>query len=126
MNRITTHQPHSRVYEPDSFEKGRLFEEYITKLFNERHFKLKEWRKSERTDSSIPFTHCFPDLELIFMGAKDHRFAIECKLKKEFKNGKIKWAAENKICIYKQFQKEKGMIVFIAIGIGGEPYDPEK
>jgi|KBSSwiStaDraftv2_1062776.scaffolds.fasta_scaffold52124_2 hypothetical protein len=126
MNRIITHQSSQDGKRGDSFEKGRLFEEYIIKLFNERHFSLQEWRKSEKRTGFIPFTHSFPDLELIFMGKMNHRFAIECKWKQEFKNGKIEWAEEKKIRVYKQFQKEKRMIVFIAIGIGGEPSNPEK
>jgi hypothetical protein len=115
----------NQVYQPDSFEKGRLFEEFIMNLFNEKYFKVKEWRMSKRM-YEVPFTHSFPDLELIFMGKKDHHFAIECKWKEKIKGEKFAWATENKIRIYKQFQKEKGIIVFIAIGIGGKPYNPEK
>jgi len=127
MNNVNTQQAVKQGSEPDSFEKGALFEEYITMLFNERHFKLNEWRKSEKfANGVVPFGHCFPDLELIFMGKTEHRFAIECKWKKEFRDGKIKWADKKKIRIYKQFQKEKRMIVFIAIGIGGEASNPER
>jgi hypothetical protein len=105
MNRIITHQSSQDGKRGDSFEKGRLFEEYIIKLFNERHFSLQEWRKSEKRTGFIPFTHSFPDLELIFMGKMNHRFAIECKWKQEFKNGKIEWAEEKKIRVYKQSRK---------------------
>jgi len=127
MNNVHTQQAVKQVSEPDSFEKGGLFEEYIKMLFNERHFKVKEWRKSEKfANGFLPFGHCLPDLELIFMGKREYSFAIECKWKKEFRGGKIKWADEKKIRIYKQFQREKRMIVFIAIGIGGEPSNPGK
>lgn len=127
MNRIITYQPVQQAIQLNSYEKGSLFEEYIISLFNQKHFKVKEWRKSERFfDNVIPYGHCLPDFELIFMGKREHNFAVECKWKKEFKNGKIQWADQTKIDIYKKFQKERKLIVFVAIGIGGHPSNPNK
>ena len=127
MNNTTIQQAPKRVNEPDSFEKGQLFEKYIISLFNERHFKLKEWRKSVKAiEGNLPFNHCLPDLELIFMGMRNHRFAVECKWKKKLVKGQIEWANQKKIDVYKKFQTDERTIVFIAIGIGGEPSNPER
>jgi hypothetical protein len=127
MNNILTQQALPPVNQLNSYEKGKLFETYIKELFNERHFKVKEWRRSERfADGIVPFGHCLPDFELVFMGKRDYSFAVECKWQMEFKNGKIKWADEKRINIYKGFQKERRVIVFIAIGIGRHPANPEK
>lgn len=126
MNRITTQQPIIRVCQPDGFEKGRLFEEYIIRLFNEKHFKLMEWRKSEKIcDGVFSLNHSYPDLELVF-GYKRHRFAVECKWRKEFIDGRINWATSYQIRSYEDFQKQNGIPVLIAIGIGGEASNPEK
>lgn len=127
MNNINTHPVSRPVVEPDSYEKGRLFEEYVIKLFNERHFKLKEWRMSAKAiEGNLPSDHYLPDLELIFMGMRNHRFAVECKWKKNFFKGQIEWANQRKINVYKKFQNDERAIVFVAIGIGGEPSNPEK
>jgi hypothetical protein len=127
MNNILTQESLPPLSKLDSFDKGRLFEEYIKQLFNERHFKVKQWRKCERfTDGVVPFGHCLPDFELVFMGRREYNFAVECKWQKEFDNGEIKWADTKKINIYKQFQKERRLIVFVAIGIGRHPSNPEK
>ena len=104
-----------------------MFESYITELFNQKKFKLVEWRKSQRTrDTLTLINYSFPDLEVIFEGRKKHKFAIECKWRKRFKEGKIKWADEEHIRTYEAFEKYYGIPVFVAIGIGGEPSMPEK
>jgi hypothetical protein len=127
MNSNTTLPATPHVRQPDSFEKGRLFEDCIIKLFNEKHFKLIKWRKAEKvTDNSYLFDRSNPDLELVFVGAKRHRFAVECKWRKEFIAGKIDWANSYQICVYEDFQQQNRIPVFIAIGVGGEPSNPEK
>jgi hypothetical protein len=127
MNSINTHQPTIQVYQPDSFEKGRLFEDYIIKLFNENSFKLLAWRHAKNSYNQIlPLSYSYPDLELVFVGAKRHRFAVECKWRREFKGGRIKWAEDYQIRIYQQYEYKNRIPVFIAIGLGGEPSKPEK
>ncbi|HRN55342.1 MAG TPA: hypothetical protein PLL71_02755 [Agriterribacter sp.] len=112
----------------DPYKKGYLFEEFITKLFNERHFKLETWRKAERKEYGVyPFFMAHPDLELVFVGKRKYRFAVECKWRSEFKRGKITWVdSYNKILIYRDFQSRFRIPVFIAIGIGGKPSAPGK
>jgi hypothetical protein len=111
----------------DNFDKGKDFENYIRNLFNEKSFDLKVWRKAEKfIDRNFSFDPSYPDLELIFVGAKKHRFAVECKWRKEFKQGKIQWANNYQRCSYMDFYYRRGIPVFVAIGIGGEPSSPEK
>lgn len=127
MNRIISQSIAKQDSHPDHFEKGRLFEEYLINLFSKKSFYLKEWRKSERfLDGFFPFGHSNPDLELVFEGKKKYRFAVECKWRKEFVEGRITWAANYQICFYEDFQNRNGIPVFVAIGIGGEPSNPEK
>lgn len=115
--------------EQDGYEKGQRFEQYVIKLFNEHFFYLKKWRKSQKfTDSSLSIDHWNPDIEmeLIFTGVRKYRFAVECKWRQEFKDGKIEWATDAQICAYRIFQDQERIPVFVAIGIGGEPDNPEK
>jgi hypothetical protein len=127
MNRIITHRDNKHDDQPDSFEKGRLFEEYIIRLFNVNSFQIIEWQKSEKIpDGTFSFAHSYPDLELLFLGTRRYRFAVKCKWRKEFREGRINWAKSSQIKSYEDFQNQNRIPVFIAIGIGGEPSDPEK
>jgi hypothetical protein len=113
----------------NNFTIGREFEEYIISLFNERHFKLKKYRKSEDFNGKYIDDASHPDLEmeLVFTVARKYRFAVECKWRREFKtSGYIEWANDAQICKYRIFQDQTRIPVFIAIGIGGTAKNPEK
>jgi hypothetical protein len=127
MNTITTHQSSKQVYQIDSFEKGQQFEKYIIDLFNENFFKVIKWRKAEKfPDGSYDPNAACPDLELVFMGKRNHRFAVECKWRKKFDDGKIQWATNFQVCSYEAFENRIRIPVFVAIGIGGEACNPER
>ena len=129
MNQTIIQNTSHQVNQVGSYEIGQRFEQYIINLFNEQFFYLKKWRKSEKfTNSFLSFDHWNPDLEmeLVFTGARKYRFAIECKWRKEFRDGKIDWARNDQICVYRMFQDQVRIPVFVAIGIGGEPDSPEK
>lgn len=128
MNQVILAAAKQNTYQ-DNYEKGKAFEQYIISLFNEQKFTLKKRRQSEKfTDNFQSPDHFNPDveMELIFTGRKKYRFAVECKWRKEFKDGNIKWANDSQICSYQVFQSQARMRVFVAIGIGGEPSGPEK
>src|SRR5687768_425634 len=129
MNSNFTRPGVTQVTYKDNYEKGRAFELFITRLFNYHSFRLINWHKAEEfAGSFFPFDHAHPDLEmeLVFAGAKRYRFAVECKWRKEFIAGKIEWATSRQICSYEDFQNRARMPVFVAIGIGGDPSNPEK
>ncbi len=112
----------------DNFNKGGLFEEYVVALFNKLHFKITDWKKSEKLeDSFLLSTYAQPDIEfLLFLGRNRYRFAVECKWRNNFNNGVIKWASSFQICSYEDYEYSNGIPVFVVIGIGGEPSNPEK
>lgn len=130
MNPIVTLETSKQPIEKDGYKKGALFEQFIINLFNEHFFYLKKWRKSQKfTDSSFLIDHRNPDLEmeLVFTGVRKYRFAVECKWRKDFReDGKIDWARNDQIAVYRKFQNQTGIPVFVAIGIGGEPDNPKK
>lgn len=120
-------QPNSQIIYKDNFEKGHAFEVYITSLFKLDSFKIVDWRKARKIDDSHPFVDLQgPDLRMIFQGKEKYRFAVECKWRNDFHQGAIRWAKPHQIDNYKRFQYEYRVPVFIAIGIGGQPSQPQK
>lgn len=120
-----------------AWEKGEEFEHYIVSLFDRRHFSIKEMRSDKGADGRFPESNRYPDLLLEYK----HRgecFAVECKWRSRWWSMKssaapyIEWTGageikgKQKIDIYRQYGREKGVPVFVAIGIGGEPSSPEE
>jgi hypothetical protein len=129
MNQILTPTARKQNDAREYYAEGKAFEEYIINLFNDRNFARIKWRASEKfTGTSLPPDHFFPDLEmeLVFGRSRKYRFAVECKWRREFRDGIIKWAKDSQICSYRMFQDQVRIPVFVAIGIGGEPSNPEK
>jgi hypothetical protein len=115
--------------EENSKQKGDAFEKYIVSLFNSDSgkFRIKEWRSDKMAANGLyALSNHLPDLEMVFMdGRREYCFAIECKWRKEFQNGAIEWAKEYQIKNYLKFQKSNRIPVFVAIGIGGTPSQPD-
>lgn len=110
-------------------QKGHDFEDYVISLFDNKSgkFKLVEWRSDKRASNGMfALSNSYPDLEFVFIGNQRHRFAIECKWREKFIEGKIRWAYKYQIRNYEQYQNEKRIPVFVAIGVGGAPSHPEK
>jgi hypothetical protein len=125
MNHLNTRQ-FKRRSKAECFEQGRLFEEYVKNLFNQDSFKIKKWRKSILLPSNTYIAGLGdPDFELIFVGKNQYTFAVECKWKSDFNKGKTKWAEQDQIERYLDFERKRTMPVFIAMGIGGLGNKPE-
>jgi hypothetical protein len=63
------------------------------------------------------------------MGKLRETFAVECKWRKGFVQGRklgLEWATDRQIQNYLNFAQAKGIPVFVIIGVGGEPDDPEE
>ncbi len=106
--------------------KGYLFEQHIVSLFSNEKFILNEWRSDKISDNISPESSKYPDLEYELM-LKDTscKFAVECKWRMHVdSNNKIKWAEDYQIINYNNFSKKFNMPVFIVIGIGGTPNNP--
>ena len=111
----------------ESEEKGRAFEEYVVSHFNKKYFTLKEWRGDKYYDGNYAESNRYPDMEYEFsLNGKIIPFAVECKWRSKFKNEQIQWATEEQADIYRKFEKEKDMPVFVVIGVGGSPSEPER
>ena len=109
---------------PDE-EKGRSFEEFIVSMFSKDYYKIIEWRGDKYYNGRYAESNMLPDLELK-LKTKKHEvvFAVECKWRNEFYNGKITWAKDYQLKNYKEYEAQTENKVFVIIGIGGEPSNP--
>ncbi len=111
----------------ESEEKGRAFEEYVVSHFNKKYFTLKEWRGDKYYEGNYAESNRYPDMEYEFsLDGKTVPFAVECKWRNKFNNEWITWATEEQADIYRKFEKDSDMPVFVVIGVGGTPSEPEQ
>lgn len=105
-------------------EKGKAFENYVTERFDKGYFKLKEWRGDKYHKGIYAESNKHPDIEWEYLPGHI-LFATECKWRASFIHQQIEWAKEYQLKNYQRFATEKGMVVFIIIGVGGLPHAPE-
>lgn len=108
-----------------SQKKGLDFEVFVMDHFNNKYFKLLNWRGDKINKGRYPESNRYPDMEYELLTNKREQFAVECKWRKSFQNGVINWATEEQIEIYNKFAENRKMNVIIVIGLGGEPSNPE-
>lgn len=112
---------------PEAVLKGREFEDYVLELFNVREggdFVLKEWQGDKTLGEVCPESNRYPDF---VFACKDGNFAVECKWRERInKNLDKDLFPPDKLVIYQQFADERQIPVFILLGIGGEPCQPEQ
>ncbi len=125
----TTETP---VAERDEMEenkaKGDAFEKFVVKKFSPKYFTLQEWRSDKYVDGTYAVSNHYPDLEVHFelrsKGIKDV-FAVECKWRRNYYQGGIEWANDYQVTNYKKYAAKLNIPVFVVIGVGGEPDQPE-
>lgn len=109
-----------------SKKKGDDFEKFVISKVPIRYFKFKSWRSDKLTETHIPESNSYPDLEFQYRYYKyKSDFAIECKYRSNFVGGYVEICKPEKLRFYKQFQEEKNMDVYIMLGVGGEPTLPK-
>lgn len=108
-----------------SKKKGDKFEQYIVKKFDKGFFKMKEWRGDKYIDGLYAESNMNPDLEYEFiLNSFSSKFALECKFRQNLYNREVELAKERQIQIYKKFELERQIPVYIALGLGGNPEKP--
>lgn len=112
-------------------EKGDAFENYVIRKFDRKFFALKDMRSDKGADGFYPESNKYPDLVLEYRPASA-RFAVECKWRSGWwrrNDGResIDWAGgDKKIQNYKEYSEQNDIPVFVAIGVGGKPDNPEE
>ena len=116
-----------------SKEKGNLFEIYVIQKFNLDFFDLERWNADNYVETSdgkkiYPKNSHYPDLELNFNYHKENikqTISVECKWRNDFFKDGVVWCETYQLNNYKKFQKDRQIPVFLAIGIGGSPDNPD-
>ncbi|GCC11828.1 hypothetical protein IPdc08_01891 [archaeon] len=129
LNVIKEELENSNISENEAineFKKGKLFEDYVKSKFSKRYFSV-EYQTPSYEDNQTGFINASnrPDFTLKYM-PKGIYFSVECKYRSNLYKGKYNWTKKKQMDRYKQFMEEEGHPVFIVMGLGGEPNNPEK
>jgi hypothetical protein len=116
-----------------SKEKGDAFEYYVTGKFDKNHFKLIEMRSDKGEKGNYLKSNTYPDLRYEYgHGQASSSFAVECKWRSRWNKSndgqeQIEWVSGQKnINNYGEYAEVNNIPVFVIIGIGGEPENPEE
>jgi hypothetical protein len=108
-------------------KNGDDFEKFIVQKFDKKYFSIKEWAGDKYIKGNYAKTTSQPDLLLEFkLREKSSELSVECKWRKNYYKNGVEFAKKEQLERYKEFQKEKNIPVFIAIGIGGKGMSPEQ
>ena len=128
----TIDRPYSTIYRRikaltmnDEVLKGRQFEDYVVAFFdlsNNKKLMLKEWRGDKTLSGIYPENNSGPDLVLKYDG---HPFAIECKWRNHMPEDLEKeLLPSDRQNYFQQYIKKHKIPVYLLLGIGGLPTDP--
>jgi hypothetical protein len=107
-------------------KNGFDFEKYIMQKFNRKYYKVKDWAGDKFVDGVYAETTPQPDILLEFR-LKDQtvEFSVECKWRSKYYKKGIEFASIEQFKRYQDFEKDRNIPVFIAIGVGGTGANPE-
>lgn len=112
---------------PDPVAKGKAFEKFVVTKFDPKYFEFLEWRGDKFHKGMYPLSNKNPDLEYAFHHKQHHvRFAVECKWRFEFRDDAIKWTDAIQMEHYQSYQSQEQIPVFVVIGVGGTPAQPNE
>lgn len=110
-------------------KKGQEFEKWVIAKFPKQYYKLLDWKGDKMLDGRYPESSRYPDLEFelqLSEGKLSEKFSVECKWRSSFYHGAVNWASQEKIAIYNHFAADRQQEVFLVLGVGGEPSEPER
>jgi len=115
------------ITQPEEVLKGREFEDYVLGLFNLQEngtLVLQEWQGDKSLGMIQPENNAYPDF--VFRYGQE-TFAVECKWREKLCADLSKDLFPQRIIkSYTTFSEERNIPVTIALGVGGEPCNPEK
>jgi hypothetical protein len=126
--RATTksHSKSQRRNDRAKWEKmGRDFEKFVITRFDNREYRLIEWRSDKYIHGwGGPSSSRAPDLLMEHIPSGD-QFAIECKYRSRVKGRRFDWARPDQLRSYQDYEAKQRVPVYVAIGIGGEANAPQ-
>lgn len=126
-------RPYSTIYNRvkaltmnDELLKGREFEDYVLELLDIAHsdkLTLKEWRGDKSLPGIYPESNSAPDFVFEYDGQP---FAVECKWRSHLpKDLEKELLPSDRMASFQQFSTDRQIPVYLLLGIGGLPNDPE-
>jgi hypothetical protein len=110
----------------DELLKGREFEDYVLELLdvpNNSKLTLKEWRGDKSMPGIYPEGNSGPDFVFEYNGKP---FAVECKWRSHMpKDIENELLTADRMGVFRKFSVDRHMPVYLFLGIGGLPNDPE-
>ncbi len=117
----------------DNLVKGRLFELFAAFIWDkDPRTIIEDWTSDKGFNEKIYVkSNGNPDFVVSHTGA-DHVVAVECKFRSRFGIDKksneavfTHFGEEEKINRYREYQTEKGITVFLLLGVGGSAEQPD-
>jgi hypothetical protein len=107
-------------------EKGYAFECFIVEHFDKKYFNLKKWTGDNFHKGIYPEENRDPDLHYTFIYEdKTVPFAVECKYRSGLIDGCVT-TKPYKVNHYKQYARTENIQVYVVVGLGGEPNNPNE
>ena len=117
---------HNTFSENNLKEMGDEFERFTVTKFDTKYFKIIDWRSDKSINGIYPESNKNPDLEIEFShNGISRRFSVECKYRTKVYD-EILIAKPHKIIHYKNYSKNNKIPVFIFLGLGGVPSNPDE
>ncbi|MBQ6742436.1 MAG: hypothetical protein IJR04_07650 [Bacteroidales bacterium] len=127
-------RPYSTIYNrikaltiSDEALKGREFEDYVVAFFDLPHnekLTLKEWRGDKILPGVYPENNSAPDLIFLY---DEQPFAVECKWRSHMpREIEKELLPPDRQRFFLQYAKAHSLHVYLLVGIGGLPSDPDK
>lgn len=115
---------------PDTLQpserKGCLYEEWVKERFDKRVFSAEIWNKSGSLDNTLTGS-IIPDFYYkVVTETKQTYFHVECVYRSSAFNGEVSWGSEEKVAGLNEYAKNTDIPVFLILGLGGQPDQPEK
>lgn len=113
----------------ESKEKGDSFEKFIVLKFPKQFYSIAEWRGDKYIDGYYAKTTKEPDI-LIEIKNRKEKIAVECKFRTNFyKNSDSSmgfiFKSDEQVINYNNYAISNKILLFYAIGIGGEASNPK-
>ena len=107
-------------------QKGRQFEDFVVSLCSDKsRFKLLAWRGDKISGDTYAVENLLPDLYLRHrLDVQEVEYLIECKYRSSWGGEGIDLSRQ--YVRYHNAAKDRQMELFIALGVGGVPSNPDE
>lgn len=106
--------------------KGRQFEEFVVSLCSDKtRFRLLAWRGDKIAGHTYALENLMPDLHIRHrLNDRVVEYLVECKYRSSWGDNGIDLSSQ--LPRYRMAAKERGLELFIALGVGGAPSGPDE